>query len=776
MSIKNLSLKRIYKDIKEITESPIEGIGIVSLNNNPYEYIVNIRLMEGIYEGFCLQLLLTISDNYPISPPKILIYPGQIFDNTYHHHIFKDFKTDENGGNFNKFCFDLLENDFLSTKTQYSGWNPSYTISSLLLQVQSFLCNPDMDIDHLPNKDKIDELMKSMENYKRIFVIKNENGEIVKEHTWKNPYPEIFFKNNEDKKENENNKLDNLGKKEKMEIIKENLSCFISRLNYIDDNSILLGYPLKKNKFQELIPIPEILSYDSYMEELLKKEESNINYFRNSFINDFFIIPTFNNQSFNFTENNLFDNLIIFGYHRDYRFNYNNNQENSFKSANNEFYNLWLPIYINEQHFQRNKTTILNYFSIIKYGNLGSKEYDFKPQHIFEVLPKILCKMIMEMAFNISSISSSFLRCYFQYMLLYKKLFENYKNEYRKYIHYYLNYNLKILKSEDIKVNKIFEIFPLFLFSKCIKDPNNFNIFNKFLKKFKNLYFLKLFDNKYGLEMKYPKLFLNDLRKYNLFYKIVDNILLDEEYLLYNQLSLSENTRNKIIKKLKNNFKQLYYGCKFDLKDRLNKIIINNLNFSDYFDLNEIFQNKFNNNLSKYYNFLLIFYALKKKINEKNFFKNLENDYGVYLDSDNFIQEIKEIINNNNIGVNEYIGKSCRKLLKDIFVLEEFYARNIYKFDFYNKSYKYKDYLMNFYYKNCQTKRFFKPFNNFIIDEILLNIRYRRSYDSLKNKISNEKEKKYKIDKIINKKKKIRIIKDRNRKLIRNKFKIINYR
>ena len=135
MFTNKLSLKRINKDIAEITKSPIEGIGIVSLNNNPMEYIVNIELLAGIYKGYCLQLLLTFSDNYPISPPKILIYPRQYFNGTYHHHIFEDTKIDENGTHFYKFCFDLLANDYLPTNGQHSGWNPSYTISSFLLQV-----------------------------------------------------------------------------------------------------------------------------------------------------------------------------------------------------------------------------------------------------------------------------------------------------------------------------------------------------------------------------------------------------------------------------------------------------------------------------------------------------------------------------------------------------------------------------------------------------------------------------------------------------------------
>ena len=139
---KALSLKRINKDMKEITKSPNEGIGIISLNNDPMKYIVNIRLMAGIYEGYCIQLLLTFSENYPSKPPKILIYPGQAIDGQYHHHIFPDSSKDENNLHFKKFCFDLLENDFMSTSAENTGWNPSYSISSLLLQVQNFLSDP----------------------------------------------------------------------------------------------------------------------------------------------------------------------------------------------------------------------------------------------------------------------------------------------------------------------------------------------------------------------------------------------------------------------------------------------------------------------------------------------------------------------------------------------------------------------------------------------------------------------------------------------------------
>jgi ubiquitin-protein ligase len=266
-------LNRINKDLKEINKSPLEGIGIISLDNDPKKYIVNIKIMSGIFKGYCIQLLLTFPDQYPIKPPRILIYPGQCFDNTYHHHIFRSDIKDDKDQYFNKFCFDLLDNDFLPTSSEaFTGWNPSYTISTLLLQVQTFLANPDFPTGYIPNKQKIDELMKSMDNYEKSFMIKNDNNEdIIKIHTWKNPYPEMYFKNNSYLIQTDKDLIENLedNKSNYKQEIKENLTCFVSRLNYIDENNIILGYPIKKRKNGSLIPIPEILSYDSFIEELI---------------------------------------------------------------------------------------------------------------------------------------------------------------------------------------------------------------------------------------------------------------------------------------------------------------------------------------------------------------------------------------------------------------------------------------------------------------------------------------------------------------------------
>ena len=454
---KMISLKRISKDIQEVTKNPVEGIGIIQYESDFFKYIVNIKLLYGVYKGFCLQLLLTFSDSYPTKPPKILIFPGQNFDGSYHHHVF----SDHDG--FYKFCFDLLENDFMKTDEENTGWNPSYTISSLLIQVQNFLCDP--DLHHAIPDYLIKKFFESMKTYQRDFV--DTDGKNVT-HTWEHPYPPMYFKpeikiedkkedkkddkdGNEDKEENndENNidsnkcetieeiekeinelekkknnkkkkerkkkieklkkKLEELKKEEenkkRLIEIKENLTCFMLKLNYIEDPEILLGYPIiQKNTGRglkikiELYPIPELLTYDGFIAQIGKKDEKLDFYF-----------------------------------------------DISFKSANNEFYNYWVPIYIDKNHFEKNKETILNSFSIIKFGAMGLKEYDFKPEYIFEILPIILNKMIIGIFNKKTQLSEAFIRCYFQYILLLKKLTEIYKNEFDEYLK-------KIL--DEIKQNK----------------------------------------------------------------------------------------------------------------------------------------------------------------------------------------------------------------------------------------------------------------------------------------------------------------------------------
>ena len=66
-------------------------------------------------------------------------------------------------------------------------------------------------------------------------------------------------------------------------------------------------------------------------------------------------------------------------------------QNQNVKAANNEFFNNWLPIYVNDEHFNKNMRTILNAIKDIK------NETSFNASQIFDILPLILNKMIIGM-------------------------------------------------------------------------------------------------------------------------------------------------------------------------------------------------------------------------------------------------------------------------------------------------------------------------------------------------------------------------------------------
>ena len=122
-------------------------------------------------------------------------------------------------------------------------------------------------------------------------------------------------------------------------------------------------------------------------------------------------------------------------------------------------------------------------------------------------------------------------------------------------------------------------------------------------------------------------------------------ILFDEDYLLLNDLEINENTRNDIIKQILTNFKELYQELEGNLKNKINEIIINNLDFIKYFDLKELYLNRYYYyESSPFYKIFLIFHSLRKKINKKCFLNNLKHNYGIYIEVDDFIKQINRKI------------------------------------------------------------------------------------------------------------------------------------
>lgn len=691
-----IALKRIANDIRELSKCPLEGIGIAQEDQDPMKFIINIQIMMGIYEGYKVQLLLLMTDEYPIKPPKILIYPNQMIDSRYHHHIYESYQYPYNG--YKNFCFNLLDNEFhMDTTEEHTGWNPAYTISTILLQVQNFISNPDMPTSHLPNKRQIQSLMKSMEKYQRTFVVKDEKGERKVVHTWKDPYPKMSFKHSDkmeiDEMENQNQIIEPKKEEEtRVRIIKENLTCYMLRDNYIDNPEILLGYPIVQSRSPygkekvELYPIPELLTYEAYMRQTNQNQ---------------------NNQ-----------NMIIGQY-------YNNG--NKLKAANNEYFNNWFPIYVDEKHFSKNRETFMNSLKSIK------NESEFKPEQIFDILPIILNKMIIGMFKGKSIISSAFITCYYQYILLFKKLCKEYEEDYEKYI----NKKISLITMNDYDVNK--KIVPdigdflmlIFLSNKDVKSPEMKKMKDVLIEEFltRQIYwifhgpecgyimkekvmkinmdfsdetYLDMFENDPNFKMHYLDIFNKQLHRLNIYNDIIRIISSDNDF-LYQYYNDRRYARQMAEKRITQSFKKLFNECGQWGKSKIRTIILEHMHFKDFFELGEdsikhqvydqcranelLLKAKNNTNTDEMLQYayesqkgnqllLITFFALKK-IEEQGFMEELEKNYGIYLKVDEFVQELKQKLNEvkSYKALYEYLETDLGKDKTELEIIQEGYQR-----------------------------------------------------------------------------------------------------
>ena len=668
MTQRIIALKRISNDLKELSKCPLEGIGIASIDNDPLKYVINMELMSGPYQGYKVQLLMTLSENYQINPPKILIYPNQEIGNHYHHHIYS---CNYGNGYYYRFCINFLENEFgMNTNEEYSGWNPAYTISSILLQVQNFISDPDMHT--IPNQTQIDNLMKSLVTYQRPFF----DGEKNVIHTWRNPFPKMYYSARNEKKMDidEENIKDNEIKEEKedgivdrkKEIIKENLTCYFFRENYIDNPNIILGYPIVQTKSLygkdkiELNPIPQLLTYEAFQ------------------------MQTTNTQSY--------DNYGLFSYY---------SSQPKIKAANNQYCNNWLPIYVNEDHYKKNLDTIKNAIKAIK------NEPQFQPEQIFDIFPIILNKMIIGIFNGKSIISTSYITSYFHYVLLFKRLCKEYKDEYD----FYVNKKLSLITMNDYEVNKkivpdIGDFFMLiFLSNKDMTSPQMKQIKSVLIEEFliRQVYwmfhgpdckdimkakvsslsnkvslnddiYLEKFHSDPNFKMGFLDIFNKELHRKNIFDKVINTIASDKMFLsnYNNNFSYAKNSAEN---RITQSFKRLYNECSDWGRSKLNTIIKDNMKFSDFFienerdirsglydscQVNEILKGNNNNEshemkeVLKYAyesqkgnQLLIITFLVLNKLGERGFMEQLEKNYGIYVDIDGFFlnmkQKLKEI-------------------------------------------------------------------------------------------------------------------------------------
>jgi len=132
------AIKRLTKDYLEYQANSEEFtlISAEPLENNLFEWHVNICAPDGPYANLPLHFILNFPDNYPAAPPKV-----KLCTRIAHPNVFENW-----GDNGAWICLDMLKE--YTVKTKYEGWSSVYTLTSILLQLQSFLFSENVPQDY----------------------------------------------------------------------------------------------------------------------------------------------------------------------------------------------------------------------------------------------------------------------------------------------------------------------------------------------------------------------------------------------------------------------------------------------------------------------------------------------------------------------------------------------------------------------------------------------------------------------------------------------------
>jgi len=132
------AIRRLQKDFLEYQANRDEFtlISATPLEKNIFEWHVNICSPDGPYANIPLHFILNFPKNYPQSPPDV-----KLCTRIDHPNVFGNW-----GGDGAWICLDLLKE--YTTNTKYEGWSSVYTVTSILLQLQSFLFSENVPQDY----------------------------------------------------------------------------------------------------------------------------------------------------------------------------------------------------------------------------------------------------------------------------------------------------------------------------------------------------------------------------------------------------------------------------------------------------------------------------------------------------------------------------------------------------------------------------------------------------------------------------------------------------
>ncbi|KAL9641954.1 hypothetical protein ABK040_004011 [Willaertia magna] len=355
-SIQNVATKRLMKDWLECNKNPLKGIAAAPVNES------NLFLWHANLKG-----------------PKNTAFEKGIF------HIIMNFpqnypqspptltlctRIEHPNVIGNHICLDMLEAKTNgSSLEKFSGWSPAYTVQSILIQLQAFLfeADPSRIFSNIHDPKTYESKKREWSSSVKWSVEQSRNyTDKSVGHSPHKPFPPFpedteEFKHLFDEDQKEQVKSSKFVTPEELEMMstKSELVCFFTRQTYEED---VLGYGIS---FSKNLRTGAIKSISSPL--------------------DLISLRAFMNHNLR-------------------------------TSAYNEKFSHWIPIYIDEKHGQKAMYLAKRSISIICTGS--SK--NFKPEMVLEVLPKLMCTMVVEVLSNRKHASIKALRgyCHFYRLLL----------------------------------------------------------------------------------------------------------------------------------------------------------------------------------------------------------------------------------------------------------------------------------------------------------------------------------------------------------------------
>ncbi|GAB4817481.1 hypothetical protein N2152v2_004527 [Parachlorella kessleri] len=134
--MKQVAIKRLLHDLKEVLENPLEDAVALPLEDNLFLWHGNVRSPEGPLADLPLHLLLIFPSSYPTQGPEIRLFHALPHPNI----AAQPAAAAQNGGATYRVAY-------WDCNPSMCQWSPAFSVASILVQLQAFLLSPDLLYD-----------------------------------------------------------------------------------------------------------------------------------------------------------------------------------------------------------------------------------------------------------------------------------------------------------------------------------------------------------------------------------------------------------------------------------------------------------------------------------------------------------------------------------------------------------------------------------------------------------------------------------------------------